>query len=60
MSFESLRNYIDQMPERGIPGCAIRVWKDHQPVFAHCSGEAERGKPIRAIKSIGCIRLPRS
>lgn len=47
MNFEPLRNYIDQMPERGIYGCAIRVWKDHQPIFAHCSGEAEHGKPIR-------------
>ena len=28
MNFEPLRNYIDQMPERGIYGCAIRVWKD--------------------------------
>ena len=46
MSFEKLTEYLDSMPDLGIPGCDLRVWRAHQPVYAHWTGEADAGKPM--------------
>lgn len=47
MNFEPLKDYLNRLSELGIPECEIRVWKDHQMVFAHCCGAAERGRSMQ-------------
>lgn len=47
MNFKALENYLDHLLELGVPGCELRVWKDHHQIFAHCSGEAEAGRAMQ-------------
>lgn len=46
MNFEKLTAYLDEMPGRGVPGCDMQVWINHQPVYRHLSGEARPGEPL--------------
>lgn len=47
MNFKPLEAYLDQLVNLGIPGCTMRIWKDHEQIYAHSSGEAEHGRPMR-------------
>lgn len=46
MQFDSLIRYLDSLPEKGVPGCALTVLVDHKPVFRHMTGEGRPGQPI--------------
>ena len=42
MNFESLVNFLDWLPEYGVPGTECIVYYDGKKVFHHCSGYADR------------------
>lgn len=46
MNFESLDRYLDEMPSRGIPGCDLRVWQAHKPIYERRVGVGRPGQPM--------------
>ena len=47
MNFDSLSRYLDALPSKGVPGCAMIVYRDHEPIYRHMAGEGRPGRPIR-------------
>ena len=46
MQFDALTRYLDSLPEKGVPGCDLAVWKDHHPIYRHVAGERAPGLPM--------------
>lgn len=46
MNFQALTNYLDRLPEKGVPGCDLLIFKDHREIYRHFSGCSEPGKPM--------------
>ena len=46
MNFEALTKYLDSLKDRGVPGCDLEVWVNHEPVYRHFTGESHPGKPM--------------
>ena len=44
MNFDKLKDYIDTLPDAGVPGCDLAIWKDHRPVFRHMAGFRDADK----------------
>ncbi len=46
MNFDALTRYLDALPEKGVPGCAMTVFLHHEPIYRHMAGEGRPGQPI--------------
>ena len=44
MSKEILVDFLDSLPESGIPGCDCVIYYNHEPVFRHIAGYSDAGK----------------
>ena len=44
MDFSKLTEYLDHLPEEGVPGCEMAVWQNHREIYRHTSGEAGGGE----------------
>ena len=44
MDFAKLTEYLNHLPEEGVPGCEMVVWKDHREIYRHTAGEAKGGE----------------
>ena len=44
MDFTPLRNYLRQMPERGVPGCELAVCRDHEILFHEWVGFSDEAR----------------
>ena len=47
MNFDSLSRYLDSLPSKGIPGCDMIIFKDHEPIYRHMAGEGRPNQPIQ-------------
>ncbi len=49
MRFQELADYIDSLPEVGVPGCDLILYQDHKEIFRHMAGwrDAEKTQPMR-------------
>lgn len=47
MNFNALTQYLDQLPSKGIPGCDLMIYRNHEPVYRHFSGERDQGVAMR-------------
>lgn len=41
MNFEPLKNYMNQLLDRGVPGCELIVCRDHEILFHECAGHSD-------------------
>ena len=48
MNWDQLKEYVDTLPDVGIPGCDLIVCRDHEVLFRHMAGfsDAEGKKPV--------------
>ena len=49
MDFSKLTAYVDSLPQAGVPGCDLAVYRDHQLLFRHGAGfrDDEKTQPIQ-------------
>lgn len=47
MNFSALTEYLDNLSSKGIPGCDLMVYYNHEPVYRHFSGERDKGVAMR-------------
>ncbi len=49
MDFTALKDYLDYLGRKVVPGCDMAVWKDHEPLLRHGAGvrDFEGKEPIR-------------
>ena len=70
MNFEKLDTFMNEMPQRGVPGCELAVTKDGELIYRKCVGYAdvEKTRPtseqdlywiFSATKVITCIAAMR-
>ncbi len=59
MNFTNLKNFIDTLPEYGIPSSDIIVYRDHKELWRHTVGEPLRGDELyymySCTKVVTCI-----
>ena len=44
MNFSKLTDYLNDLPQEGVPGCEMIVWRDHKEIYRHTAGEAKGGE----------------
>ena len=44
MDFTDLEEYIQSLPDKGIPGCEVIVMQDHKTLFRSCAGYSDYEK----------------
>jgi CubicO group peptidase (beta-lactamase class C family) len=49
MDFSKLTAYLDSIPELGVPGCDLAVYRDHEMIYRHSAGfrDVEKKEPVR-------------
>ncbi|MBR2529066.1 MAG: beta-lactamase family protein [Blautia sp.] len=49
MDFRKLAEYLDTLPEAGVPSCDMVIYQDHKPIFRHMAGfrDEEHTQPLR-------------
>jgi len=46
MNFNRIKDYIDELVEKGIPSGDIRILKDHEEIFRYMTGYTDRNKTV--------------
>lgn len=62
MDFTRLTAYVDALPDAGIPGCDLVVYRDHAPVYRHMAGHRDAAgvEPVRGDETYclySCTKL---
>lgn len=49
MNFSELTKYMDTLPQYGVPGCDLAVYRDHEEIYRHMAGvrDAAGAEPMR-------------
>lgn len=46
MNFQKLTDYLDHLHEKGVPGCDLVVYRDHQVIYRHFAGHSDEAGQI--------------
>ena len=57
MNFQKLTDFLDYLPQEGIPACDMSVWKDHKEIYRHSAGMGRLPDPDAVAYIYSCTKI---